>query len=77
MGIDKLCAKRRFFRVPESILFLTAIIGGSVGSILGMYLFRHKTLHPKFVYGMPAILVVQIGIYIWFCYLSPFTFTMM
>ncbi len=57
MGIDKRKAVRRLWRVRESTLFL---IGGSAGSILGMQVFRHKTRHWYFVYGMPAILVLQI-----------------
>lgn len=60
MGVDKSRAKRRKWRIPEATLFLVAIIGGSVGSILGMYLFRHKTKHWYFVAGMPVILVLQI-----------------
>lgn len=57
---DKLRAKKRAFRVPEATLFAIAIIGGSIGCIIGMYLFRHKTRHWYFVYGMPLILVLQI-----------------
>ncbi|MCQ2498410.1 MAG: DUF1294 domain-containing protein [Lachnospiraceae bacterium] len=60
MGIDKLKAKKRGFRIPEATLFLIAFIGGSIGSILGMYLFRHKTRHRSFIIGMPVILAVQI-----------------
>lgn len=60
MGIDKRKAIKHAFRIPESTLFIVAVIGGSVGSILGMYTFRHKTRHWYFVYGMPLILVVQI-----------------
>ncbi|MCI8967379.1 MAG: DUF1294 domain-containing protein [Lachnospiraceae bacterium] len=60
MGIDKRKAVRHLWRVRESTLFLIALLGGSVGSILGMRMFRHKTRHWYFVYGMPAILVVQI-----------------
>ena len=60
MGIDKHKAKKRAFRIPEATLFLVAIIGGSIGSILGMYAFRHKTRHFIFVYGMPLILILQI-----------------
>lgn len=60
MGIDKSRAKRRAFRIPEATLFSVAIFGGSVGSILGMYLFRHKTRHLKFTIGMPIILLIQI-----------------
>ena len=60
MGIDKYKAKKRAFRLPEATLFIVAIIGGSIGSIIGMYAFRHKTRHWYFVYGMPAILILQI-----------------
>ena len=60
MGIDKHKAKKRAFRIPEATLFTVALIGGSIGSILGMYTFRHKTRHRSFVYGMPAILIIQI-----------------
>ena len=60
MGIDKLKAKKRAWRIPEATLFVLAIIGGSVGSIIGMHLFRHKTRHWYFLYGMPAILLIQI-----------------
>lgn len=65
MLTDKLLAKANRRRIRERTLFLIAIIGGSVGSILGMYLFRHKTLHLKFTMGMPLILALQIIVYIW------------
>ena len=61
MGIDKWKARKGAFRIPESTLFIIAIIGGSIGSILGMYTFRHKTRHWYFVYGMPAILLLQLA----------------
>lgn len=61
MGLDKYKAKKQAFRIPESTLFIMAIIGGSIGCILGMYAFRHKTRHWYFVYGMPAILFFQIA----------------
>ncbi len=60
MGIDKRKAVGHLWRIRESTLFLIALLGGSVGSILGMRMFRHKTRHWYFVYGMPAILVLQI-----------------
>lgn len=60
MGIDKKKAIKGAFRIPEATLFMVAIIGGSIGSILGMYTFRHKTRHLQFVYGMPAILIIQL-----------------
>ena len=60
MGIDKYKAKKRAFRIPEATLFTIAIIGGSIGSILGMFTFRHKTRHWYFLYGLPAILILQL-----------------
>ena len=62
MGIDKRKARRKAFRIPESTLFIMALIGGSIGAIAGMYLFRHKTRHLKFSLGLPLILAVQIGL---------------
>lgn len=62
MGIDKSRAKRGAWRIPEKTLFLIAILGGSIGSILGMKQFRHKTKHKTFTIGMPAILIVQAAI---------------
>lgn len=64
MGIDKRKAIKRAFRIPEATLFTVALIGGSIGSILGMQFFRHKTRHWYFVYGMPAILILQIILFI-------------
>ena len=60
MGIDKWKAKKQAFRIPEATLFLIAIIGGSIGTLIGMYTFRHKTRHMTFVIGMPVILALQI-----------------
>ena len=71
MGIDKYRAKKRSFRIPEATLFIVAIIGGSIGSIIGMYTFRHKTRHWYFVYGMPFILLLQIILFI-FLLNAPF-----
>lgn len=62
MGVDKSKARRRKWRIPEATLFLVAAIGGSVGSIAGMYTFRHKTKHWYFVIGMPVILFIQVVI---------------
>lgn len=61
MYLDKRKARKKLWRIPEATLFLIALIGGSIGSIVGMYLFRHKTRHWYFVYGLPAILLLQIG----------------
>ena len=60
MGVDKRKAIKRAWRIPESTLFVLAIIGGSLGSIIGMHLFHHKTRHWYFLYGMPVILALQI-----------------
>ncbi len=62
MGLDKFKAKNHAWRIPESTLFFIAIIGGSIGSILGMRVFHHKTLHKKFTIGMPLILIIQIAL---------------
>ena len=60
MLIDKSKAKRGAWRIPERTLLGSAILGGSLGAITGMYLFRHKTKHPKFTIGIPVILIIQI-----------------
>ena len=65
MGIDKFKAKNKFWRTKEKTLFIIAAMGGSIGSIIGMYTFRHKTKHNTFVYGMPMILGIQIGIVVY------------
>ena len=59
MGIDKWKARRGRWRISEKTLFLAAIFGGSIGSLAGMYLFRHKTKHLRFTIGIPVILVLQ------------------
>ena len=60
MGIDKKRAINHAWRIPEKTLFLSAILGGSIGAIAGMQVFRHKTKHWYFQYGMPAILLIQV-----------------
>ena len=59
MLVDKWKAKKNRWRVRESTLLLVAALGGSVGSLAGMYLFRHKTQHLKFTLGIPLILAGQ------------------
>ena len=66
MFLDKQKAKRGKWRIPEKTLFLLAIIGGSLGTTLGMHVFRHKTKHWYFKFGMPFILIVQIVLIIYF-----------
>lgn len=60
-GWDKLCAIRKWWRVPELTLLGIAAIGGSIGALVAMKLFHHKTLHLKFKYGVPLILALQVA----------------
>ena len=76
MGIDKRRAIRSAFRIPEATLFAIAILGGSIGSILGLHLFRHKTKHWYFLFGMPIILILQIALVV-LLYFSPIEFNFM
>lgn len=62
MGIDKYKAKHNKWRISERSLFMSAILLGSAGVILGMKYFRHKTKHTSFVFGMPVLLIIQIMI---------------
>ena len=59
-GIDKWQARQGKWRISEATLLLFAVIGGSIGAWLGMRVWRHKTMHKKFKYGIPAILMVHI-----------------
>lgn len=59
MGIDKWKAKKGKWRIPEKSLFMISLIGGSLGTLAGMYLFHHKTKHWYFVIGMPFILILH------------------
>lgn len=59
MGIDKSKAKRNAWRIPEATLFLVALLGGGIGSTLGMHLFHHKTKHWYFRLGLPAIAILE------------------
>ena len=62
MLIDKIKARKNLWRIPEATLLTFAILGGSLGAYAGMQLFRHKTKHPKFSFGLPVILAVHIMI---------------
>ena len=64
-GADKRRARKGKWRVPEKTLFLLPLLGGSVGGILGMRVFHHKTKHWYFVWGIPAILLAQIALAVW------------
>ena len=65
MLADKRKARKNRWRIPERTLILTALLGGSIGALAGMYLFRHKTRHLKFTLGIPAILVMQLILGLW------------
>ena len=65
MYLDKYFAKNNMYRISEKNLFFIAIIGGSIGSIIGMYQFRHKTKHRQFTTGLPFIIFIQIMILIY------------
>lgn len=60
MALDKSKARRGAWRIPEKVLFLSAVLGGSAGALLGMFAFRHKTKHLRFVLGLPVILLLQL-----------------
>ena len=62
MLADKVKARKNRWRIPERTLIGSAVLGGSIGALLGMYAFRHKTRHLKFTLGVPAILIAQIAL---------------
>lgn len=64
-GADKRRARKGKWRVPEKTLFLLPLLGGSIGALLGMRVFHHKTKHWCFVWGIPAILLAQIALAVW------------
>lgn len=59
-GVDKWKAKRSKWRITEAALLLLAVLGGSIGALLGMKVWHHKTMHKKFKYGIPLIIIVQV-----------------
>lgn len=61
-GIDKYKAKKSKWRIPEATLLWLAAAGGSLGAMLGMKVWHHKTLHKKFKYGVPAIIIAQLAL---------------
>ncbi len=65
MGWDKYQARRGAWRISERALFLSALLGGALGALLGMQLFRHKTKHLRFVIGIPVILLLQVAVLLW------------
>ena len=62
---DKKLSRRHGHRIPEKTLFVLAILGGALGGILGMQIFRHKTQHPQFYLGFPLLALLQWGVTIW------------
>ena len=60
MLADKHRARKKKWRIPESVLMTSALLGGSLGALIGMYTARHKTRHPKFTVGIPLILALQL-----------------
>lgn len=73
-GIDKKRAVRAKWRIPETTLMTFALLGGAPGCILGMQVFRHKTMKPLFSVGIPIILIVQVIATLVFFFLTPFSF---
>ena len=69
-GWDKLCARKGWWRVPEKVLLLFAFFGGSLGALLGMRAFRHKTKHRKFTILVPLFLALQIALAAWLIWRS-------
>lgn len=67
-GADKRRARRGAWRVPERTLLLLPLLGGSIGALLGMRVFHHKTKHWYFVWGVPAILLAQLALAAWLLY---------
>lgn len=63
MWIDKRKAEKGKWRISETTLLLLGVLGGSIGGMIGMYTFRHKTKKKRFTIGMPAILIIEILIY--------------
>ena len=61
-GVDKYKAKKAKWRISEATLLLLAVLGGSIGAWMGMKVWHHKTMHKKFKYGIPAILLIQIAL---------------
>ena len=74
MAFDKQKARRNKWRIPEATLFLFAVSGGSLGCLLGMRLFHHKTQKPRFYIGIPIIFVIHVLILVYFLFLAPLEF---
>lgn len=68
MWVDKKKAQKGKWRISESALFMLALLGGSIGGMIGMYTFRHKTKKKRFVIGFPAILIIEIAIALFYTF---------
>ena len=66
MLVDKIKAKHQRWRIPEKVLLGVSFIGGSLGGVIGMYLFRHKTKHLRFAIGIPLMLIAHVALLIYF-----------
>lgn len=72
MGADKARAGREEWRIPEKMLFLFPLLGGGLGGLMGMVVFHHKVSKPKFRYGMPALLLAELGLALVLTRIRPF-----
>ena len=77
MGEDKRRAERKLMRISEFSLFMAALLGGSLGKMIGARVFHHKTRHPKFMIGLPLIFIVELIGALWFIFLSNYSFILM
>ena len=67
-GLDKWKARRNKWRIREAALLLLAVLGGSIGAFVGMKVWRHKTQHKKFKYGVPTIIIIQLAVLAYFLF---------
>ncbi|MBO6138304.1 MAG: DUF1294 domain-containing protein [Lachnospiraceae bacterium] len=77
MGEDKRRAERKIMRISEFSLFMAALLGGSLGEMIGAKVFHHKTRHPKFMIGLPVIFIAELLAALWFIFLSNYSFILM
>ena len=68
MAVDKAKAKKNAWRIPEKTFFIISLLGGGLGSWVGMYTFRHKTKHWYFVIGIPAIFLIEVAVVLYFVF---------
>lgn len=68
-GIDKWKAKHGKWRISELVLLMLAIFGGSIGALAGIKVWHHKTMHLKFKYGVPAIFIIEVALFVYFAFI--------